>query len=87
MEGPPPRADEPTMSVDPDIHRISWELGKIQKAVEKLESYKLDLLAERQADMAENLKSLRRIVVQVGVGIVSASIVFALSVFMLLGKS
>jgi hypothetical protein len=68
-----------------DARRLGWEVTQLTRKVERIEAMKLDVIVDRQTEMADDLKSLRRIVVQVGVGIVSSAVVFAFTVFALLG--
>lgn len=65
---------------------VPWwgrELGRRLDALEKLEPA---VLAERVANLSEDVRALKRAFYTFAVGVVGSSVVFAFTVFALLGR-
>lgn len=64
----------------------AFRLSNLERRVERIENYDLGALVERVANLSDDVRALKRAFYTFAVGAVTASVMFAFTVFALLGK-
>lgn len=65
---------------------LPYRVRELERRLDRVDDLKLDVLAERVVEMREDVQSLRRAFYTFAFSVVGSAIVFAFTVFGLLGR-
>lgn len=74
-----------TMEAEGNGRYLRWRVDRLEERVEDIEELEPKLMAERMGVLNQKVDRLTGVVIKVGVSIVASAIVFAFTVFALIG--